>query len=94
MARMIRVVLFGWHHAVYEAWGELLEEFADTATAKTKLDGNALTFINTGTGYIALWTAGGASGYVAPSGSATILASLTDDGSTTITPSLAPTSTK
>ena len=23
-----RVVLFGWHHAVYEAWGELLEEFA------------------------------------------------------------------
>ena len=67
----------------------LTQLFADSATAKPVLDGNALTFLNTGTGYIALWTAGGASGYVAPSGSATILASLTDDGSTTITPSLA-----
>ncbi|MFO1030226.1 MAG: hypothetical protein U1F60_04040 [Planctomycetota bacterium] len=66
----------------------LLEEFADTATAKTKLDGNALTFINTGTGYIALWTAGGGAAFVAPSGGATSL-TLTDDGSTTITPSTA-----
>ncbi|MBL8735118.1 MAG: hypothetical protein JNL12_01695 [Planctomycetes bacterium] len=68
----------------------LVEEFATTAAAKAKLDGNALTFINTGTGYLALWVAGGGTGFVAPSGTATQL-TIADDGNVTITPTQATT---
>ena len=69
-----------------------VEEFAGSVAAKTKLDGNALTFINTGTTYQAFWIPTGASAYVAPTIGATTLAFApdNDDGTVTITPTYGP----
>lgn len=69
-----------------------VELFADSPAAKTKLDGNALFFINTGAAYQALWVAGGASAFVPPGIGATTLAFApdNDDGTVTITPAFGP----
>ncbi|MBL8735947.1 MAG: hypothetical protein JNL12_05910 [Planctomycetes bacterium] len=67
-----------------------VEEFANSAAAKAALDGNSVTFLNAGTTYLALWTAGGGSSFVPPSGGATTLTFTDqDDGEVTITPTLA-----
>lgn len=69
-----------------------VEQFAGSPAAKTKLDGNALFFINTGAAYQALWVAGGASAFVPPGIGATTLAFApdNDDGTVTITPAFGP----
>lgn len=68
----------------------LVQEFAGSAAAKAALDGNALRFVRSGSHYVATWLPGGASGYVAPSGSATSLTfSVGDDGDAVLTPSIA-----
>lgn len=65
-----------------------VELFASAAAAKVALDGNSLLFINTGTSYIAVWSAGGAA-FVPPSGAATSLTFVdNDDGQVTYAPSL------
>lgn len=67
-----------------------VESFATGAAAKAALDGNSITFINAGSTYLALWNAGGASSYVAPSGGATTVTFVdNDDGEFTITPTIA-----
>ncbi len=67
----------------------LFQLFADVGQAKAALDGNALHFAFTGTGYTATWLAGVASGiYVPPSPAAPIIANA-DSITTTITPSVA-----
>lgn len=66
------------------------EAFADSALASAALQGNALTFTNTGSGYTGTWVAGGATAYIAPSGGATSLTA-GDDGVQTITTPAIPT---
>ena len=66
-----------------------VELFAGTPAAKAALDGNAVLWTPTVDGYVANWLPGVASAlYLPPSGSATTLA-LTDDSTTTFTPSVA-----
>lgn len=66
--------------------------FPGAPAAKAALDGNSLTCTLLGNTYLLTWTAGGAAGFVAPSASATVLP-LTDDGSVTVSTSVAtPTS--
>jgi len=60
------------------------EQFADAALASAALQGNAITFTNTGSGYTGAWVVGGASAYIAPTGGATTLTAA-DDGVQTIT---------
>jgi hypothetical protein len=62
-----------------------LQQFAGSPAAKTALDGNAVQFIATGTGYVALWTPGGASLFVPPTGAA-LAGPAGDDQTMTITP--------
>jgi hypothetical protein len=65
-----------------------LSEFAGTPAAKLALDGNALLFTNTGTGYVATWLPGAASAlYTVPTAAATIVANA-DDTTTTFSPSV------
>ena len=67
----------------------LLELFPDVATADTALTGNAMSFTLTANGYVANWLPGGAAAlYVAPSGSATIVANASTT-TATFTPSAA-----
>jgi hypothetical protein len=61
--------------------------FADAAVASAAMQGNALMSLNTGSGYTLTWLPGGATGFSAPTGGATSVA-LSDDGSTTVTPSV------
>lgn len=62
--------------------------YAGTPAAKADLDGNALLFVNTGTGYVATWLPGVANAlYVAPTATATIVANA-DDTTTTFSPSV------
>ncbi len=60
--------------------------FTDAALAAAKLQGNRMVLTPTGTGYTATWVPGGATAYVSPTGSATLLP-ITDDGYTVIAPS-------
>lgn len=60
------------------------EQFADANLASTALQGNAISFTNTGSGYTGTWVVGGASAYIAPTVGATTLTSA-DDGVQTIT---------
>jgi hypothetical protein len=71
----------------YSVPNSVYQLFPDAAVASAALTGNAVTFLNTGTGYVATWIPGGAAGYVAPGGGATSLP-LSDDGTTTIVPSV------
>ncbi|MFO1029541.1 MAG: hypothetical protein U1F60_00545 [Planctomycetota bacterium] len=72
------------------AASSLVQEFAGSVAAKAALDGNALRFVRSGSHYVATWLPGGASGFVAPSGSATNLTfSFGDDGDAVLTPSIA-----
>ena len=71
----------------YSVANSVYEFFADAAAASPALTGNAVTFLNTGSGYIATWIPGGAAGYVVPGGGATNLP-LSDDSTTAITPSV------
>ncbi len=67
----------------------LLSAFAGTPAAKAALDGNALSFVLTGSGYVALWLPGVASAlYVPPTAAATIVANA-DDTTTTFPTSVA-----
>ena len=67
----------------------LLQSFAGTPAAKAALDGNALQFVPTGNGYVAIWLPGVASAlYVPPTPAAAIVANA-DDTTTTFTPSIA-----
>ncbi|HEX5052768.1 MAG TPA: hypothetical protein VFZ65_13410 [Planctomycetota bacterium] len=61
------------------------ESFADAALASATLQGNAMQLTISGGSYSATWIPGGASLYVAPSGSALLLPT-TDDGDTVVTP--------
>ncbi len=64
----------------YSAPGTGVYEFhSDAAVASAALQGNAVTMIPTGFGYTGIWLAGGATAYIAPSGTATSLVA-TDDG--------------
>ena len=64
----------------YAAPGTGVYEFhTDAAVASAALQGNALSMIPTGFGYTGIWLAGGATAFIAPSGSATSLTA-TDDG--------------
>ena len=64
----------------YSAPGTGVYEFhSDAAVASAALQGNAVTMIPTGFGYTGIWLAGGATAFIAPSGSATSLTAL-DDG--------------
>ncbi len=66
----------------------LMSAFAGTPAAKAALDGNALLFVNTGTGYVATWLPGLASTfYLPPTAAATIVANA-DDTTTTFSPSV------
>ena len=62
------------------------QQFADSAIASAALQGNALQFINTGTGYVGVWIPGGATGFVTPVAPA-ILA-VGDEGQVNVTPSV------
>ena len=65
-----------------------MSAFAGTPAAKAALDGNALQFVPTGSGYAALWLPTVASTlYVAPTAAATIVADA-DDTTTTISSSV------
>ncbi len=66
----------------------LLSAFAGTPAAKATLDGNAMLFTPTGTGYVATWLPGVATAfYVAPTAAATIVANA-DDTTTTFATSV------
>ncbi|MBL8736788.1 MAG: hypothetical protein JNL12_10205, partial [Planctomycetes bacterium] len=65
----------------------LADQFIDAPTAKSVMDGNSLTFINTGSGYLALYTVGGGAAYVAPV--TPTIHTVGDEGVATITPSTA-----
>ena len=65
-----------------------MTSYAGSPAAKADLDGNALMFVNTGTGYVATWLPGAANAlYVAPTATATIVANA-DDTTTTFSPSV------
>jgi hypothetical protein len=65
-----------------------MSEFAGSPAAKAALDGNALQFLRTANGYIALWLPGAAGAlYVPPTVAATIVANA-DDTTTTFSPSV------
>lgn len=67
----------------------LVQLFADVASAKAALDGNAMTFTPSGGSYVASWASGvAASLYVTPTANAVIIANA-DSTTTTITPSVA-----
>ncbi len=66
-----------------------MSAFAGTPAAKAALDGNALQFVPTSNGYIAIWLPGVAPAlYVAPTAAATIVANV-DDTTTTFSTSVA-----
>ncbi|MBL9079209.1 MAG: hypothetical protein JNL08_17030 [Planctomycetes bacterium] len=70
-------------HSFSGDWSNLFQLFADAPAAKAALDGNALQFTLTPTGYVATWVPGSAAGlYIAPSIGATVIA---DADSTTTT---------
>ncbi len=78
----------GCHSGILDR-SNLMQLFPDIAAAKAALDGNALTFVRTATGYVASWAPGvAASLYVTPTPSAVIIANA-DSTTTTITPSVA-----
>lgn len=61
--------------------------FADQTTAKAALDGNAIDFTPSGSGYLATWVAGGGASFIAPSGGATTHTFGASNGNVQITPS-------
>lgn len=65
-----------------------LQQFNGSPAAKAALDGNAVLFLATGTGYVATWVPGGSALFVPPSGGATP-GPVGDDSVMTITPSVA-----
>ncbi|MBL9079734.1 MAG: hypothetical protein JNL08_19690 [Planctomycetes bacterium] len=68
----------------------VVELFAGTAAAKAALDGNAILYQKTATGFVANWLPGVATAlFIPPSGGATTLG-LGDDDTANITPSIAP----
>jgi hypothetical protein len=71
----------------YSLQGTLYELFPDQPTAKARLDGNALHYAPTSNGYVALWIPGGAAGYIAPTGAATVL-TMASNQNVAVTPSI------
>lgn len=77
-------------YAAPDVSSSFMSAFAGTPAAKAALDGNALLFTPTGTGYVATWLPGVAGAlYVAPTAAATVVANA-DDTTTTFAPSIAP----